>query len=199
MIAKILQRAKAYDKRLAVGIVKLILANLKVNRFVVYEMDLTQEIKTFADIKSNYDLKVLKYNEIEPYFPDMDELPSEFYMHETDGVEHCVVALKDGKIAHISWLYLKGDRDKWFDLGEDQAHLNYSLTLPEHRGKALFPQALIEAVKWFRENSINTILMEVHESTANMIKSMRKVPEVNQIGMLTHWFFYRPKFKYRRN
>jgi len=195
---RIIQRTKAYDQRFAVGLAKLFYSNLKVNRFVVYEMDLTQEIKSFTDIRSDYDLRVLKYDDLGAYLPELEELPSEFHMHEIDGVENCVVALKNGRIAHISWLYLKGDQDRWFDLAEDQADLNYSLTLPEHRGKALFPQALIEAVRWFRENNINTILMEVHESTKNMIRSMKKVPEVNQIGILTHWFLYRPKFEYRR-
>ena len=127
--------------------------------------------------------------------PNEKKLPRELRMYEIDGVKYCVVVLKDNEIAHISWIYMKGDKNRWFNLRDDEAHINYCFTYPQYRGKGLFPKALMGAARWLKERNFTRIFMDVHRGTTFMINSLKKVPRMKKIGTLTHWCFYRPKFR----
>ncbi len=196
MFSRALKKLKWSDNDVISSIFKVLYYNIfKINRFAIFEFDLSQEIPApFLDF-NKYTMKIMDYEELKKITMDKKNLPREFEMHEIDGVRYCVVIMANKDFGHISWIYLKGDKNRWFNLKEDEAHVNYSFTFPGFRGAAFFPNALLECAKWLKDQKFRRIIMDVHEETIFMIKSMQKIKEVKRIGTLSQWFIFRPKFK----
>ena len=170
---------------------------IRKNRFIIYKFDLTQHFSLPSPNDPNRKIKFVNFKELQAYLLESGDLPREFYMHKIDGVNYCVIVLINDRIGHISWIYMEGEKNRWFDLGKGEAQLNYCFTFPEFRGKGLFPQALLESARWLNDRGYKRIFMEVHDETIFMTNSLKKVPEMKKIGSLTHWCFYRPKFKHK--
>lgn len=178
------------------NLMRLLYFNLfKKNTFLIYQMDLTNEIELFPFPLANFQVKLLKHYELSEFCFHFENPPRELFMHEIDGVEHAIAIFKDDQIAHISWIYLKGDRNRWFELADDEAQLNYSYTFTHFRGQGLFPHALLYAANWLQIRGFRRLWMEVHMETQFMMRSLQKVPRMQKVGTLTHWCIYRPKFR----
>lgn len=196
MLSRVIRKIQWADNSIISSLMKVVYYNIiKVNRFVIFELDLKQELENLFPVRKDYDIQVIDYEDLAKAIDGKKNLPREFDMHEIDGVKHCVLIKGEGQLGHISWIYLKGDKDRWFNLDNDEAHINYSFTFPEFRGMALFPQALLFAAKWLKSRNYRRILMDVHEETVFMLNSMNKIKQVKRVGTLTHWFFYRPKYR----
>lgn len=197
MLDHYFKRLKWDNTSIFMTLVKVFYYNVcKINRFVIFELHLGQEIRAQGLDPFDFTLKILSYKELEKLIPIQKLKPREYWMYQADGVKNCVVVLHGDQIAHISWIYMQGDKNRWFNLKEKQAHLNYSITDPQFRGKNLFPEALLHAARWLKSNEYETIIMDVHEDTKFMLRSMEKIREVKKIGVLSQWFIYRPKYKY---
>lgn len=196
MISRALKKLKRSDDNLLLSLAKIFYSNiLKINKFAIYEFDLSKDIpKTFLD-SQKYSMQIIDYKELNALKTEKKNLPREFEMHEIDGVTHCVLIMSGDDFGHISWIYLKGDKNRWFNLSNDEAHVNYSYTFNGFRGAAFFPNALLACAQWLKERNYRRIIMDVHEETIFMIKSMQKLNEVKRIGTLKQWFIYRPKYK----
>ena len=82
-----------------------------------------------------------------------DSVPWEFKCDLYDGVEDCFVHLGGGAgqtIGHISWLYYRGDPNRTLSLGERECEVMFCLTLPEFRGRGLYPRALGEILRYLK-------------------------------------------------
>lgn len=195
MFKKIILKLQWADNVSFTALMKILYTNLiKVNKFIIYELDLTQEF-TPPRLENGYKIMVIHNKELDRYLPKGKKLSREFNIHTIHGIEYCVVVLKDNVIAHISWIFMEGDRNRWFDLKQDEASLNYSFTFPEFRGKSLFPKAIIASARWLKTRGVRKLLEAPHEDTIFTIKSFKKIPNFKKIEMLHHWTFYRPKFK----
>lgn len=196
MLKRIIFKTKLAEERLFIALLKMIYFNLiKINKFIIYEFDLTKSFDAPSLEEPDWEIKIINYKEVEKYLPKGVHLPLEFKMHEIDGVEYCVVILSNNQIAHISWIYIRGDKNRFFDLRDNEAELNYCFTFPEYRGKGLFPQALLASVQWLKKEGFTKIFMAVHEGTIFMINSLKKVSNAKEIEIITHWCLYRPKFR----
>ena len=194
MFKKIILKLKWADNLSFNALAKILYTNLiKINKFIIYELDLTQK---FAPpiLDDGYEIKIIHNKELKQYLPQGKNLSREFSIHIIHGIEYCVVVLKDYEIAHISWIFMNGDRNRWFDLKRDEASLNYSFTFPEFRGKNLFPKAIISSALWLRKRGVRKLLEAPHENTIFTINSFKKIPNFYRIGLLIQWAFYRPKF-----
>ena len=195
MLRKAITKIKWADSNIMASILKVLYYNIiKKNRFAIFELDLTQEFAGPSLNIKNYQVSVMTFEELARLIAGKKNLPREFYRHEIDGVRHCALVMAGDRIGHISWIYLKGDKDRSFDLKDDEAHVNYSFTFPGFRGVSFFPEALRASAVWLKDRNYRRIIMDVHEETTFMINSMQKIKEVKRIGTLTHWFLYRPKF-----
>jgi len=196
MFDRAIKKIRWADNNLLMSLLKVLYYNIfKLNRFAIFEFDLKQEFRGPSLDAQRFSIKIMGHEELRKLTIDMKNLPREFEMHEIDGVRHCVVIMAGDRMGHISWIYLKGDRDRWFDLDDDEAHVNYSFTFPEFRGMAFFPHALFACAEWLKARNYQRILMDVHEETIFMLKSMKKIEGVERIGTLSQWFIYRPKFR----
>ena len=198
MIKGFIHKAKLEDSGLFMSLLKILYFNLiKKNRFIIYQFDLAQDFNSPSIRKPGWEIKVLYYKELEKYVPKEKDLPREFKAYEIDGVKYCTVVLKDNQIAHIHWIYMKGDKNRWFNLKDGEASISYAFTFPEYRGQGLFPQAILASAQWLTKNKFIRILEAIHEGTIYTHKSFKKLPNMKTIGMLTHWCFYRPKFQHK--
>jgi hypothetical protein len=196
MLRRIIRKLQWADNNIMMSILKVLYYNIfKINRFVIFEFDLTQTIKKLPIDSNRFTVTVMGYNELDTLIAGENDLPREFGMYGIDGVRYCVVIREGDQLGHISWLYLKGDKNRWFNLGADEAHVNYSFTYPEFRGLAFFPHALLASAEWLKARNYRRILMDVHEETTFMLNSMKKIDGVKHIGLLNQWFLYRPKFR----
>lgn len=196
MLDRIMKKIQWADNNLISSLLKVLYYNIiKVNRFAIFEFDLTQEFKSSSLDLQDYAVRVMDYRELTSEITGKENLPREFGMHEIDGVKYCVLIKCGDQLGHISWIYLKGDKNRWFELADDEAHVNYSFTFPGFRGMAFFPQALLASAEWLKIRNYRRILMDVHEETIFMLNSMKKIAGVRRIGTLTQWFLYRPKFR----
>ena len=195
MLKKIIFKLQWADNLSLTALIKILYANLiKINKFIIFELDLNHDFAS-PSLKESYEIKVIHNKELEQYLPKGKKLSREFNIHTIHGIEYCVVVLKNNEVAHISWIFMQGDRNRWFDLQRDEASLNYSFTFPEFRGKSLFPKAIVYSALWLKNRGIRKLLEAPHENTIFTINSFKKIPNFNRIGFLVQWTFHRPKFR----
>ena len=200
MLKKLILKIKLPDKNPIQAIVSVFYNNIfRINKFFIYELNLKENIE-FTIKNHNFEIKIIDHNQLKYYLPkDQVRLPREFYMHEIHGVKNCVVVLDNNKIAHISWIYRKGDPNRWFKLKENEASISYSYTLKEYRGKSLFPNALLSAAIWLKNEKCIRILEAPNVNTIYTLRSFQKIKNLKNISTLTQWSFYRPKYRTKHN
>ena len=196
LIKKVFYKCKWADNTRIVGLLKILYFNVaKINRFIIFEWDISENIDAMITNSSQYEIAIVDSKELSKYLQGNKLLPREFYMNVIGGLKHCVSAIKDNQIIHICWIYMAGDKNRFFNIKPDEAHLDYAFTFPEYRGLRLNIQSHLKAARWLKEQNIRRILLGVHEDTKYMLSSLEKIAKIKQIGTLTHWFIYRPKFK----
>ena len=196
MLKKIILKLRTPDDNMVSALLKSLYFNIfRTNTFILYGLNLQQEIDFSKLYPMGDNAKIMTHRELKAYTSMKNDLPREFFMNAIDGVEYCGVILKNKKIACICWLYFRQHPNRWYVLGEDEAILNYVYTAPEYRGKGYFPIALLKCVQWLQERNYRRVIIPVHSETLYMIRSLRKVAEVEKVGSVRHWFLFRPKFE----
>jgi hypothetical protein len=196
MIKKVFYKLRWADNNRIETLFKVLYMNtVKINRFAIFEWDLRKDFDAIQTIPKEYEIKIIDYKELQRYLPRDKYLPREFYMNAIAGLKHCVVAIKDNEIVHIDWIYMAGEKNRFFDIKSDEAHINYGFTFPEHRRRGLNIQKHFEAARWLKEKNMKRILYAVHEDTIYMRRGLEKIRNIRRVGTLTHWFIYRPKFR----
>lgn len=194
MFKKMYLKLKLADNNPFVSFLNIIYYNLiKINRFPVYEFDLKKDFD-LPQLDENYEIKVISASELENYLPSNKKLSREFSIHKIHGIKQCVVVLKNKSAVHISWIFIQGDKNRWFNLKKGEASLNYSFTFPEFRGQNIFPQAILVSAQYLKNEGYSRILEAPHENTINTINSFKKIKYFRKIGVIVQWFFFRPKF-----
>lgn len=195
MLKRVFNKLTAADERSLTAFWSMFYFNLlKINRFKIFEIDLNNEREISLMDKSGWDLKVIHHSELSQYRPGGERLPRDYFMHKIDAVTHCVIAVQENVVGHIAWLYRQGDPNRWFDLKEDEAQINYIFTFPAFRGRGLSAMGIREMGNWLRQRGFRRLLIEVHEGTSFMLSGIKKISEVRQVGTLTQWCIYRPKW-----
>jgi hypothetical protein len=195
MFEKIILKFHWADNSFIKSFLKILYGNIiKVNRFIIYELDITKDF-FLPPLDEHFTIKVIQSHNLKKYMPKAKNLSREFNIHRIYGIEHCVIVLKNNEICHISWIFMHGDRNRWFELQKDEASLNYSFTFPEFRGRNLFPHAILASARWLRDRGVTRLLEAPHEGTIFTIKSFNKIANFRQVGILSQWFIYRPRFK----
>ena len=103
--------------------------------------------------------------------PPQWEFCLDIYDHVAD---FFVVENSDGIICHISWVYYKGDPNRNLSLDSDEAEIKYSFTVPEYRGKGLYPETLLEIQTYLNKNGCRKVFICVNEKNHASIKGVQK-------------------------
>jgi len=100
-----------------------------------------------------------------------ENLPREFYCNQFQKVNSCMIALVNGDIAYIHWVYHEGEFSRFLKIGSDSAEINYVITLPEYRGRGIAATAFIRSMTNLKKQGIKKVFAVVHEENIASIKS----------------------------
>ena len=90
-------------------------------------------------------------NELNDFCNRTGENAWEFKCYKYDGVKDFFIARDANTIRCITWIYRKDDFNRFLIMGEEDALLQYGLTLPQYRGQRLLP-AVLQAIAKYLKN-----------------------------------------------
>jgi ribosomal protein S18 acetylase RimI-like enzyme len=146
----------------------------RVNTFLIFECDL--RANTFeSSIESPFRALAPTLEELDHLRKGRD-LPREFFYDEIHNVTNCCLALFEEEIAHIHWLYFKGDYSRFLILNDGTCELNYFFTLPKYRGRGISSIMLAHSARHLRELGYEKAAVVVHQNNVSFIKNVKKLP-----------------------
>jgi RimJ/RimL family protein N-acetyltransferase len=81
--------------------------------------------------------------------------PRHAQVHERYGLDQCYVATVGDEIAHVVWLYYPDEQDRqptrWLKLRPDEAEFAIAQTLPQFRGRRVYPHVFHELLCRLRD------------------------------------------------
>jgi len=114
--------------------------------------------------------------ELERARKQLERVPWEFMCDVYDGVKEFFV-FKDagnGTLGHISWLYYDGDPNQTLGLGPRECEVRFCLTLPEYRGRGLYPGALRAIQRYLKRRGYEKCFICVRDDNRSSIRGIEK-------------------------
>lgn len=158
------------------GIALLFIRSLfKSERISIYSKELDVHINN-SPLYPGFDDFIIKGNpdELEKSGKNMKPLPWEFCCDRYDGVKDFFIYRNNGSIGHISWIYYKNDPNRVIDLGIAEGEIKYSLTLPQFRGKGIYPATLIKVQRYLKEHGYRRVYICAEHDNLPSIKGIEK-------------------------
>jgi ribosomal protein S18 acetylase RimI-like enzyme len=118
-------------------------------------------------------------------------LPTQFFQDRIDGVGLCAVALHDGQVLGLIWVYRPGDYSRMFRLRAGEAELNQGTVTPEHRRRGLFTRILEFACADLAARGYRTAYAVVHAANGPSLGAFNAAGFV-QWTAVRHIFLFRP-------
>jgi RimJ/RimL family protein N-acetyltransferase len=169
---------------------------LKPNRFIIVARDLTTGGTPWQP-SGNTRLEVCSVETLQAWRQHHPDWPPEFFQDEIDGVSACSVAIVDGEVAGIIWIYRPQDTSRLFQLREHEAELNYGYVLPRFRDKGVFRDILVCACHWLQEQGYRTVYAGVLAINRPSVKAFLRA-EFHHVGSIWHFLTMRPKVRMHR-
>jgi GNAT superfamily N-acetyltransferase len=166
---------------------------LKVNKFFLFRRELSNYFPEVAQ-RDDILIKQISLQELKEIRENNPKLSEEFFCDIYEGAKTCFVGFVGGKLAHVMWVFFPREGSRFFNLEEGEAEINYIVTLPEFRGLNLYPLTINVVSHWLRENHYKKLYVVSHQQNINAIRAIRKC-NFEMIGEVTHFSFWRPKWK----
>lgn len=125
---------------------------------------------------------------------DRHGVPPAFFRDAIDGVDTCAVALVQGEVAGLIWIYRPGDVSRLFHLRESEAELNYGHVLLPYRGMGVFRELLSFSCLRLREQGYRTVYAMVESGNEPSLRAFRSAG-FREISSVRHFLVFRPKFE----
>lgn len=145
---------------------------LKINTFVIVGFDLTKDIPSLP-LDPDFEIQKPTLAELEE-MRSGKELPREFYYDQIHGIKTCYVATCGGEIAYIHWIYLNGDHNRFLNLSDGTAELNYNTTLPKFRGRGLMGKIMVFILSDLKKQGYKMAVGVVNADNPPALKSTVK-------------------------
>lgn len=143
---------------------------LHLNKFVLFEKTLDDSIVP-ANLGPEY--KVIKptLEQLKKIRGDK-ELPREFYYDKFHGIKKCYLLIHGEQPAGISWVYMKGDPNRFLKLEEGVGEVNYLTILPKFQGQKLMIKMLLYILNDMKNNGLRKAVSVVNIINPPALKSM---------------------------
>lgn len=115
--------------------------------------------------------KIDDLNEAEKY---LNKLPWEFQCHRFDNVNDFFIAINNKGIQHISWIYYSTNHNRILMLDENSVEIKFCLTLPNFRGKGIYPNVIYKIKQFLYNKGVKRAFMCVNEDNFSSIKGIEK-------------------------
>ena len=146
----------------------------KVDRLLIYSRDLTSEITRIESHVGDEYIRKGDMSDLAMSRKSMAAPSWEFSCDLYDGVKDYFFYKMNGAIGHISWIYYKNDPNRIIDLCSYEGEVKYSLTLPEFRGKGIYPATLIEVQRFLKEKGYKRLFICTREDNVPSIRGIEK-------------------------
>jgi RimJ/RimL family protein N-acetyltransferase len=106
----------------------------------------------------------------------VQRLPWEFKCDLYDGVKD-FFAYRDadsGTLGHISWIYHQQDPNRTLRLGAKECEIMFCLTLPQYRGRGLYPSALKAIQRYLKGQGYRRCFICVGDDNVSSIRGIEK-------------------------
>jgi RimJ/RimL family protein N-acetyltransferase len=106
----------------------------------------------------------------------LQRVPWEFKCDLYDGVKD-FFAYQDadnGALGHISWIYHEQDPNRTLRLGARECEIMFCLTLPEYRGRGLYPSALKAIQRYLKAQGYRRCFICVSDDNVSSIRGIEK-------------------------
>ncbi len=145
----------------------------KNEKILIYCMSLENYV---AERIMNHSVSIAKgkFSDLESARKQLEKVPWEFKCDLYDDVQDFFIYKENGKIGHISWLYYMGDPNRILRLGDEEAEVKFCLTLPEHRGKGLYPAALKVIQGYLKDRGYRRCFICVKDDNVSSIRGIEK-------------------------
>ena len=153
------------------------------------------EVSTFVVIKLDTDCTDRLHdlgNEYEIHIDDLDKLnqirlnrsmSKEFYCDQSHRGGRFYLVTVNGEPAYIHWVFFKGSDSRFLLMKEQQAEINYVITMPDFRGRNLCSKVASYTVRDLAEQGIENIFVVIHSDNIASLKAFCKIGfvEINRI------------------
>ena len=124
-------------------------------------------------LEREYRIVKLKADELSEYRAGKN-LPREFYCDQIHHVTTCYLTLHGDDVAHIYWVYFKGDSSRFLNLSNGVAELNYNTALPKFRGRGLMGKMVSYISHDLQKSGYKKVVGVIHELNPPAIKSVKR-------------------------
>jgi L-amino acid N-acyltransferase YncA len=122
---------------------------------------------------------------------DRPDLPTQFHQDRIDGVDLCAVAVEDGVVLGLIWIYRPEHYSRMFRLRPGEVELNQGFVLPQHRKRGLFTGVLDFACVEMARRGFHTAYAAVHEANGPSLGAFTGAGFLPR-GAIRHVFLFRP-------
>ena len=98
----------------------------------------------------------------------------EFNCDKYDGVKDFYISIYNESLQHISWIYYRKDPNRILRLGKYDAEIKYCLTLPEYRGRGIYPMILTSIASYLRAKGFRNLFICVEKNNIASIRGIEK-------------------------
>lgn len=145
-----------------------------VTKFIVYRRDLEEDFNGI-ELGPEYTVSKDDFFLLDKIRSSRADLPREFYVDKTHGGKHFYLVLKNGEVAYIHWVMLKGDYSRFLKINRDGiAELNYNTTLPEYRGNKLMARTINYICKDLKKAGYKTLYGVIADGNHNSHMSLKR-------------------------
>lgn len=140
----------------------------------IYGTDISRNKKQLSKTSNTIDIKRGSLNELEKAIINFKSVPWEFRCHLYDGVDDFFIAGENGSIQHISWIYYSSHPNRILRLGPKDAEIKYCLTLPDFRGRCIYPSVLINIVQYLFQKGFRRVFICTKKDNRASIRGIEK-------------------------
>jgi ribosomal protein S18 acetylase RimI-like enzyme len=101
-------------------------------------------------------------------------VPWELQCDIYDGVRDFFIYREGDRVGHVAWLYYRGDPNRILRLDEGDCEIKFCLTLPEFRGRGLYPAALLAIQVYLKDRGFHRCFICVKSDNRASIKGIEK-------------------------
>ena len=176
-LSRLLRIAQLQFRNLPVNVFFLLLVKslFKEERILIYGKDLSKDITPSQGDDFHELIFKGELSELEKIRENMVSPPWEYCCHIHDGVRDFFVYKDNEKIGHISWIYYRNNPNRIMNLSTKQCEIKFCLTLPEHRGRGIYPAVLSKIQNYLKQKGYAKVFICVKDGNIPSITGIEKV------------------------
>jgi RimJ/RimL family protein N-acetyltransferase len=148
----------------------------KHERILIYCISLQKSIAVDRDASNPIPIAKGELADLDRTRKQLERVPWEFTCDRYDGVKDFFIFRdsESGAVGHISWLYYQEHPNRTLRLGNKECEIMFCLTLPEFRGKGLYPATLRAILRYLKGRGYESCFICATDDNLASIRGIEK-------------------------